>query len=94
MQYVLVIHEIEDYDKWRPIFDEDSINREDNGSKEAHVFRSAGNPGETIILFKWDNLDNARKFFESENLKEKMQSAGVQGKPNIYYLNGIGRTSA
>lgn len=94
MQYVLVIHKVGDYDKWKPVYDEDAVNRENEGSKEAHVFRSADNSDEVVILFKWDNLDSARKFFESSDLMERMQRSGVQGKPDIYYLEGMGRTSA
>ena len=94
MQYVLIIHKVEDYDKWKAVYDEDTANREDNGSNGAHVFRSADNPDEVMILFKWDDLDNARKFFRSKELKKKMQDGGVQGKPNIYFIEEIGRTSA
>jgi heme-degrading monooxygenase HmoA len=94
MQYVLIIHKIEDYDKWRPVFDENMTNRKNNGSKEAHVFRNADNPNEIVILYEWDNLDNAKQFFESQDIKTKMQSAGVIGKPYIHFLKGIGRTSA
>ncbi|MGB9938091.1 MAG: putative quinol monooxygenase [Methanobacterium sp.] len=94
MQYVLVINKIEDYDKWRPIFDENMESRQNSGSKEAHVFRSADNPNEVVILYKWDNLDNAKKFFASSDVKTKMQKAGVVGMPNIHLLDGIGKTLA
>lgn len=94
MHYVLVINKIEDYDKWRPVFDENMTNRKDNGSKEAHVFRSADNPNEIVILYEWDNLDNARKFFESSDFKIKIESAGLMGKPDIHFIEGIGKTSA
>lgn len=94
MNYVLVIHKIEDYDKWRTIYDENMTNRSDNGSKGAHVFRNDDNPNEIVILLEWDNLNNARKFYESSDLREKMQKAGVMGKPEIHFLEGIGKTSA
>ena len=94
MQYVLVIHKVEDYEKWKSIYDENTDARTDNGSKGAHVLRNADNPNEVVILFEWDNLDNARKFYESQDLKDKMQGAGVMGKPEIRFLDGIGRTSA
>ena len=94
MQYVLVINKIEDYAKWRPVFDKNMDSRRENGSKEAHVFHNANNPNEIVILYEWDNLDNAKKFFESSDIKTKMQSAGVMGKPDIHFLEGIGKTSA
>ncbi|HML05749.1 MAG TPA: cyclase [Methanobacterium sp.] len=94
MQYVLVIHKVEDYEKWKPIYDEHTDARMDKGSKGAHVLRNADNPNEIVLLFEWDNLDNARKFYESQDLRNTMQNAGVMGKPEIRFLDGIGRTSA
>lgn len=94
MHYVLVINRVEDYDKWRPVFDENMNNRKDNGSKDAHVFRNPDDPNEIVILYEWDDLSNAKKFFKSSDLKAKMEKGGVRGKPNIRFLEGIGKTSA
>jgi len=93
MHYVLVKHNIKEYDKWKNIFDENMENRKNNGSRGSHVFRSAENPNEVVILFEWDDLDNARKFFVSSETKERMESVGVQNQ-EIHFLEGIGRTSA
>jgi heme-degrading monooxygenase HmoA len=94
MQYVLVIHEVENYDKWKPFFDEDAVYRERSGSKGSRVFRSADNPDEIVILLEWDDLNNARKFFRSSDLMERMKRAGVKGKPSIYFLEDKEKTSA
>jgi heme-degrading monooxygenase HmoA len=94
MHYVLVKHKVKDYGKWKSIYDENITNREDSGSKGAHVLRGVEDPNEVVILFEWDNLDNARKFFESSNLRMRLQNAGVMDKPEVYFLEGIGRTSA
>jgi len=94
MHYVLVRHKVEEYNKWKNIYDGNMENRKNNGSKGAHVFRSAENPDELVILFEWDDLDNARKFFESEDFKIKVRNAGIPDEPDIYFLEGIGRTPA
>ncbi len=94
MHYMLIIQKVEDYEKWKSIFDENTETRKENGSKEAHVFKSEDNPNEIVILYQWDDLNNARKFFESEDLKNKMKTAGVMGMPDIHFLEGIGKTSA
>ena len=92
MPYMLVRHKVENYAKWKPAYDEHAATRKDSGSKKAHLFRNADNPNEIVILFEWDNLDNARKFAQSEDLKKKMQQAGVSEKPDIYFLEEIERT--
>ena len=34
-------------------------------------------------------MDNAKKFYESEDLKKVMQDAGVIGKPDVWFLDKI-----
>ncbi len=86
MAHLLVHHKVEDYNKWKPLFDEHSSFRSQNGSKGGRVFRSANNPNEIFILFEWDNVANAQKFAQSDNLKEIMKKAGVVGMPEAYFL--------
>lgn len=93
MTSVLVRHKVKDYEKWKIVFDEHSNFRKENGSKGGHLFRNANDPNETVIIFEWDNLENAKKFVQSENLKEAMKKAGVTGKPTIYFLEEIEKLS-
>jgi len=87
MSYMLVRHKVEDYSKWKPIFDEHGAVRKTAGCKGGIVFRNSDAPNEVIILFKWDNKENARKFSEAADLRETMQKAGVIDKPDIYFLD-------
>ena len=92
MSYMLVRHKVEDYSKWKPIFDEHGAVRKTAGCKGGIVFRNSDAPNEVIILLEWDNKENARKFTESANLHEAMHTAGVIGKPDIYFLDEVDRT--
>ncbi|MGZ7136337.1 MAG: cyclase [Methanobacterium sp.] len=94
MHYVLIINKIEDYDKWRSVYDENEPNRRDNGSKGAHVFRNPDNSKEVVILFEWDDIDKARKFIESSKLNKRIEKAGFIGEPEVHLLEGMGKTSA
>jgi heme-degrading monooxygenase HmoA len=94
LHYVLVRHKVEEYSKWKRIYDENMENRKNYGSKGSHVFRSIENPDEVVILYDWDDLENARKFFKSEDFKKKVKLAGIPDELDIYFLEGIGRTSA
>ena len=86
MVYVFIRSKVKDFEKWKPIFDEHAIDRKDGGSQGGRLFRNADDPNETFIIFKWDTIENARKFTGSEELKERMQKAGVVDKPDIYFL--------
>jgi hypothetical protein len=49
--YVVIKHRVEDYSKWKPVFDEDASRREKAGCKGWQLFHSLDNPNEiTIIL--------------------------------------------
>ena len=89
MPYLLVRHKVEDYDHWKPIFDEHAKSRKSGGSQGARVFRSADNPNETLILMEWDSLENARKFIGSEDLHQAMADARVADRPDAFFLDEV-----
>jgi heme-degrading monooxygenase HmoA len=93
MPYILVQQPVEDYDKWKAVFDEHGPTRQASGSKGGFVLRNADDPNQITILLEWDNLDNARAFAGSDDLRETMQRAGVTGPPNVYFLDQVDRPS-
>jgi heme-degrading monooxygenase HmoA len=93
MPYILVQHSVEDYDKWKAVFNEHGATRQSAGSKGGSILRNADDSNHITILLEWDNLDNARAFAKSENLREAMQQAGVTGPPNMYFLDEVDRPS-
>ena len=90
MPYLLVRHKVEDYARWRPIYDEHGATRKAggaSGSAAGRVFRSDADPNELVILLEWDDLEKARQFAQSEELRQTMQRAGVVAQPEVYFLN-------
>lgn len=89
MVYVFIKHKVEDYSRWKPVFDEHGTTREKAGCKGGQLFHISDEPNNIFILFEWDKKENATGFVESEDLKKRMQQAGVIGKPEIYILEKI-----
>lgn len=87
MAHILVRMNVEDYVKWKEAFDEDVGFRESGGSRGGHVLQNASDPNEVFVLLEWDTMDNLQQFAQSDDLKEKMQRAGITGPPDIYLLN-------
>ena len=54
MEYVLVRQKVENYRKWKAVFDEHASIREANGCQGAQVFRSGDDPWEVLVLMEWD----------------------------------------
>jgi heme-degrading monooxygenase HmoA len=77
MPYLLVRHKVEDYERWKPVFDEHGAFREQTGSKGARLWRNANDPNETLILFEWDSMENAQRFTNSDNLREQCSERGL-----------------
>jgi heme-degrading monooxygenase HmoA len=86
MPYFLVRHKVADYEQWKPGFDDHGVTRQANGSRGGQLFRNASDPNEIIVLFEWDDLEKARQFAQSEDLRETMQRFGVVDQPDIYFL--------
>ena len=93
MAYILVKQNVEDYTKWKAAFDENSTIRKQGGSEGGSVFRSSSDPNEVVVLLKWDNPDNAKRFLESDELKKTMEQAGVVGRPNVHVLDQVDNPS-
>jgi heme-degrading monooxygenase HmoA len=92
MTYILTIQKVEDYDKWKHVFDENGDVRRINGSKGATIYRDSNDPKQLVIVTEWDNIEKAKNFSMSEDLKITMKKAGVKGLPELYYLEGIEKT--
>jgi hypothetical protein len=84
--FLLVRHNVRDFSVWKPGYDAHLPKRAEAGLAEKHLFRSAGNPNEVVILFEAKDLNRARAFADSADLRETMQRLGVEGKPDVYFL--------
>jgi heme-degrading monooxygenase HmoA len=93
MPYVLIRHKVEDYAKWKPVFDEHGATRKASGSKGGHLFRNADDPNEVVIIFEWDTMEKARQFVQSEDLGQAMKRSGVSDQPDVYFLDEVERVS-
>jgi heme-degrading monooxygenase HmoA len=94
MAHMLVRSNVEDFAKWKEAFDGDIGFRESRGSRGGHVFQNASDPNEVFVLLEWDTMDNLQQFAQSDELKEKMQKAGLSGPPDSYFLDLVGSPSA
>lgn len=93
MAQILVHHKVEDYKKWKPVFDEHGVFRSENGSKGGKVFRSANDPNDVFVLLEWESIESLQKFSQSDSLKEAMKESGVIGMPEVHFLEEAATTS-
>ncbi|MBX0324531.1 hypothetical protein EGH21_15990 [Halomicroarcula sp. F13] len=89
MVYVLIRHEVADFDEWKPVFDEDDARREEAGQLSYRLFRTSEDPDELVAIFEMESMEGAREFIDSPELREKMETAGVVGDPEMTFLEEI-----
>lgn len=85
--YMLVRHKVRDISEWKRGYDEHQPKRKAAGLTERYLLHSDQDPNEVVALFEANDLDSARAFAESDDLRETMQRVGVIDKPDIYFLH-------
>jgi heme-degrading monooxygenase HmoA len=90
MQYVLIIHEVQSYPAWKLVFDQAADIRKRAGEISYQLLKYDNDANNIVHFSAWSSLENARRFFESEELVEIRKKAGVKA-PNFIYLKEIER---
>jgi quinol monooxygenase YgiN len=86
MAVSLVLHRVADYDAWRKVYDSVADMQNNGGVTQQSVHRMAGDPDNVLVICHFGDVETAKAFFASPDLKDAMQRAGVQGEPRIEYF--------
>ncbi len=86
MVQLFVHHKVEDYAKWRKVFDELDGTRRSAGQTAMKVYHTTASPNEIVTISEWGTADQARAYAQSPGLKEAMQRAGVISQPDVLML--------
>lgn len=84
--FFLIRHKVKDFKIWKPGYDDHQSKRAEAGLTEKLLLRNADDPNEVVLLFEARDLDAARAFAESADLRKKMQEVGVADTPDLYFL--------
>jgi quinol monooxygenase YgiN len=88
MQYVLIIHEVVDYEAWKQIFDNAADIRKEAGEQTYQVLKYEDDPNKIVHFSAWTSIDAAKQFFESPQLVKIRTDAGVKS-PEFIYLDQL-----
>lgn len=87
MAFLLIRHEVKDFNTWKTGYDAHQSKRAEAGLTEKFLLRGADDDNEVVLLLEAQSLDRARVFSASSNLREKMLEVGVIDRPEIYFLD-------
>lgn len=88
MQYVLIIHAVQDYVAWKKVFDAAAAIRKEAGEQSYDVLRYENDENKIVHFSKWGSIAKAKAFFESPRLVEIRKQAGVEA-PEFIYLHQL-----
>ncbi|MEG3861348.1 putative quinol monooxygenase [Microcoleus sp. herbarium12] len=88
MQYVLIIHEVENYAAWKKVFDNAANIRKEAGERSYQVLKYDSEPNKIVHFSAWTSTADARAFFESPRLVKIREEAGVKA-PEFIYLDQL-----
>jgi hypothetical protein len=86
---LIVRHRVANYAKWKPGYDSDDSGRRANGLTNYIIGRGMDDSNMVVIVLKMDDANKAKEFGNSPGLKEKMQKAGVIGKPSVSAVHRV-----
>ena len=87
MVFVTVAFEVENFDKWRKVFDGDLAEKKKGGMISETVFQDIKNKNSVTLLFEWKSPQALNAFMSTDRLKEKMEEAGTRSEPVVNVFN-------
>jgi hypothetical protein len=89
MASMFMKHRVVDYAKWKPVFDEHESMRRAGGVTGHSVHCQADDPNVVIIALRVSDVNKAKQFAGSDELKAAMARAGVHRPPEIWFADDV-----
>lgn len=86
-----VSHKVKDWDAWKKVFDAHKQARMDAGLSDRVVAHTIGDNKSVRLVFAVSDMEKAKTFINSQELKDRMAEGGVEGKPNFFFFTIVQR---
>ena len=83
---LIVKHHVANFEAWKKVFDEMYATRKAHGWRSAIVYRDAVDPNLVTIVNRVNDLDGAKRYGSSPDLRAAMERGGVVGAPEISFV--------
>jgi hypothetical protein len=84
---LIMMHKVKDWDTWKKEFDNHKQVRLDAGLIDRALGHAIDDTHQAVIVFAVTDMAKAKAFLQSADLKDKMEKAGVEGKPTSFFYN-------
>ena len=86
MPTVIISHKVENYKKWKEIYDRDEERRSQAGLREISAGQKADEPNIVYMVFEASDSNKVKEMMQDQNLKDLMDEAGVISKPELIII--------
>lgn len=86
MPYMLCRHKVEDFIKWKAIFDSHTDAHKQAGMNLKHIWQKEDDPNDIFFLFQIRSIQEAQDFMNLPEMPRVKEEAGVIGQPEVYFL--------
>lgn len=89
MATLFVRHRVKDFPTWKAAYDEFDAERKTMGVTGHGVYQTDGDPNDVTVYHHFANMHAAKSFAGSARLKDVMKEAGVEGTPDMWFVNQV-----
>lgn len=86
MATFIIRHRVGNFENWQPGFLAHAPVRKENGIAGHRLLRDSADPNMVTVVLEVSDLARAKSFLASPDLHAAMAKAGVQGAPEIHFL--------
>ncbi len=86
---MIVSHQVADFDAWKAVFDGNEQLRIDHGILGHHINRAEDDPNSVALYLAVGDVDRAKAFTTSDELKSAMAEAGVTTAPEFMWMTPV-----
>jgi len=90
--WMVVTHEVEDFDRWKEVFDQALPVRRSVGEMTSYIMHNPVDKNVVTVWFEWDTMERARAWASDPALANGMSTAGVVSAP-VFSFHEIGATN-
>jgi hypothetical protein len=87
MAWTHVRHRVEDYPKWKEVFDSTAEYKRSHGWKGYRIHAIEGDDNYLLVMEEFETDEQTREFIGSDYLREAMGRAGVSDQPDILVVD-------
>lgn len=94
MAHFYIRHRVQDYAAWKQVFDDFAPQRRAGGEISYALYHQEDDDNDIALLFEWDTMERAKAFIASDEIRETMRNAGVEGGPPTFLFLNAGDSGA